>query len=83
VSEYLDNLKKWSKNDKLIFATNAWCKAIRHIEEIEKENEGLNEFLSKARCELHRMMVDIPLKYQSKEFLGICQDIGYYEGDTE
>lgn len=49
MSEYLDNLKKLSKNDKLIFAADAWGKAIRHIEEIEKENAKLKEELDKYR----------------------------------
>jgi hypothetical protein len=57
-------------------ALNSYEKKVRKL---EKENAELREFLSEVRGELHRMMVDIPVKYQSKKFLGICQDIGYLE----
>lgn len=46
MSKYLDKLKRFSKNNKLIYATSAWIRAINHIESIEKENKLLRDALN-------------------------------------
>ena len=46
MSEYLERLKLWSKNSKLIYFTPKWKKAIKHIDDIESKNAKLIEALS-------------------------------------
>lgn len=41
MSEYLENIKKFSLNNKLIYSSPHWEKAISHIETIESQNESL------------------------------------------
>jgi len=48
MSDYLETIKKFSKNNKLIYASSHWKRAIDHIEAIEKENEDLRNALSAA-----------------------------------
>ena len=49
MSKYLDNLKKFSSNKKLIYSEDRWLKAINHIEAIEKENKRLKAELNKLK----------------------------------
>ena len=50
MSEYLDRIKKFSENKKLIYAEKPWLKAIDHIEQLEAENAELREEKKKL-CE--------------------------------
>ena len=43
MSKYVERLKKFSKNTKLVFASDAWIKAINYMDTLEKENQGLKE----------------------------------------
>ena len=43
MSKYLEQLKKLSKNKKLIYSEKSWAKAIAHIERLENGIEAITK----------------------------------------
>jgi len=66
MSEYLNKLKRFSQNKKLIYAEASWLKAISHIEKIEQENKELKADLSFLKKLINRNHIEFIINSQDE-----------------